>query len=114
MRISDWSSDVYSSDLIASEGDGVDGVRIQGQRRALLQHHPVALDRGHEPVRRGRKRGRKSLLRGNAERFGRQHRDRRRSEERRGGKEGVRTCSTRGSPYHKTKKKNGKKHRNNK
>src|SRR3546814_21187018 len=90
MRISDWSSDVCSSDL-ATAGTG-GGVRCR------------------EPDRRCGRRGRVSRRAG-----GIPHRRRgqaraacaappRRSEERRVGKECVSTCRSRWSPYHKKKK----------
>src|SRR3546814_8799718 len=88
MRISDWSSDVCSSDLADREvrpkfafaGLAVDRARD----RAVDQHDPlVAL--GH---------ARQELL--DHEGFG----PHLRSEERRVGKEGVRTCRSRWSPYH--------------
>src|SRR3546814_13743415 len=106
MRISDWSSDVCSSDLLGAKrtfiglsqaagtsgsgraaegvGDGVAAVAAEGAAGDLharaslaalvlrqLQHAPDAV-----------------------------HQVAVRSEERRVGKEGVRTCRSRGSPYH--------------
>src|SRR3546814_6368912 len=71
MRISDWSSDVCSSDLRALQA-----ARAQ-LRRAMERHQPgqarSAPLAGVEPAR---------------------------SEERRVGKEGVSTCRSRWSPYH--------------
>src|SRR3546814_2437938 len=75
MRISDWSSDVCSSDLAACR---------QGARRAGVQA--------------GRCANRARWVRGAAHL--RQDRRRRRSEERRVGKECVSTCRSRWSPYH--------------
>src|SRR3546814_8738713 len=87
MRISDWSSDVCSSDLLVGRGRGLalhdgigldhlhdDAVRQGGADRLLF----VALDRHHH-----------TLLE-----------EHRRSEERRVGKECVSTCRSRWSPYH--------------
>src|SRR3546814_7414231 len=92
MRISDWSSDVCSSDLDAvvtaqqtplervREIGAALGVQINGQQSAQLQRAVRALERpilpsGHSP----------------------------RSAERRGGKACVRTCRSRWSPTHYTK-----------
>src|SRR3546814_18779130 len=95
MRISDWSSDVCSSDLLhapcpQSSGWRVElrgepyyvyrwqtskGVRCYASRRT---DQSLRFQGGHEP---------------------------RRSEERRVGKECVSTCRSRWSPYHYTKKK---------
>src|SRR3546814_17141413 len=109
MRISDWSSDVCSSDLhqlldativlhvIAEElpvafaqGDPI-VVLGGGDNVALIVDAPG--DAGSHP-------------RIDDHRTDRRHQQRRRrSEERRGGKEGVRTGRTRWSPAHSTKKK---------
>src|SRR3546814_19711873 len=90
MRISDWSSDVCSSDLRAPlcrgrrsdlRGDARPGRARASRRcrpRVSLRHH---LHRRRRCPRRGR------------------------SEERRVGKEWVSTCRSRWSPYHKKKKK---------
>src|SRR3546814_16979261 len=103
MRISDWSSDVCSSDLVGGAGgavpddDGVGAHRLQGQRGVLER---LALgdggalggevdDVGGQP------------LGGRLERYAR-------SEERRVGKECVSTCRSRWSPdlYKKKKQHN--------
>src|SRR3546814_5051174 len=70
MRISDWSSDVCSSDLARSRARG----RAQGE----VERAPCAAD------------GDRRLLRSAHDR----------SEERRVGKECVSTCRSRWSPYH--------------
>src|SRR3546814_3994578 len=79
MRISDWSSDVCSSDLLARDRVGkkplfyteVDGQWVFGSElQALLQHPALAREVDW------------------------------RSEERRVGKECVSTCRSRWSPYH--------------
>src|SRR3546814_9814271 len=75
MRISDWSSDVCSSDLIFAGGGLAETV-----------------DHGHVPAQRAAQQGK---LRHGAG-FGLQLR----SEERRVGKECVSTCRSRWSPYH--------------
>src|SRR3546814_12763519 len=76
MRISDWSSDVCSSDLM-----GLAALPAQAQLRVARQQHP---------------------MRRAAACPERQHA--RRSEERRAGKECVSTCRSRWSPQHETKK----------
>src|SRR3546814_14004365 len=97
MRISDWSSDVCSSDLPGRDE------KVAASRGGQIPHHfaraetiAVGLDRC--AARRA------AALRGETapvgdEGFGRQakaERRRNRTEERREGKEGVRTCGTRG------------------
>src|SRR3546814_16758995 len=100
MRISDWSSDVCSSDLA-------------GTRR---HRHPAAgtlrEDHGDHRAAAG---GCRSLVRDRPQAEGplpgrRHHQSVRglRSEERRVGKECVSTCRSRWSPYHSKKKKNKK------
>src|SRR3546814_1173906 len=84
MRISDWSSDVCSSDLDAGDADARD---IGGDRRPLdrrLEPRTVG-DDGEEVAQESR--------------LGRIERSLR-SEERRVGKECVSTCRSRWSPYH--------------
>src|SRR3546814_10540911 len=71
MRISDWSSDVCSSDLSRPRHRGHPGPRF---RRNLAGARPAARAAAAERVRR--------------------------SEERRVGKECVSTCRSRWSPYH--------------
>src|SRR3546814_18195175 len=92
MRISDWSSDVCSSDLHAAAGVAEDHRVEQGD---LLPHRRQHADR---------------IERAAQERQRRNHhqRDHLRSEERRVGKECVSTCSSRGSPDHSQKKQNWK------
>src|SRR3546814_7275694 len=80
MRISDWSSDVCSSDLTSALPRGRQKARKNWpQRKSLLRRR---LPQRRLPQRR--------LL----------PRRRRRSEERRVGKECVSTCRSRWSPYH--------------
>src|SRR3546814_20925411 len=81
MRISDWSSDVCSSDLCR---------RCCG-RPARCCCRTVTPPTARSPSMRPP--------------ASRQRPPRHRSEERRVGKECVRTCRSRGSPYHKKKKK---------
>src|SRR3546814_16118374 len=87
MRISDWSSDVCSSDLGGAGGGG----------HALGGVHPAARGRADRDRRGARRQlqaaGRHPLPRA-----------RLRSEERRVGKECVSTCRSRWSPSHSKKK----------
>src|SRR3546814_14196322 len=78
MRISDWSSDVCSSDLAERPQSG--GIRIEAKQRELAVRGigAVARDDQNPPLTA----------------------DRDRSEERRVGKECVSTCRSRWSPYH--------------
>src|SRR3546814_15115499 len=103
MRISDWSSDVCSSDLtkdFLALSAAEHGVRLDA-REHVLEH--LRQEERLEILCRaadlfgvsGRRYGRRLA---GAERYGGV--DRRRSEERRVGKAGVSTCRSRGSPYH--------------
>src|SRR3546814_12601915 len=113
MRISDWSSDVCSSDLVApwaalrpvDSGRRI-AVHLVDQDRP--QHHRYAAGE-HARDRRIRPAHRPARPPVDAEEsrdFGREARNR--SEERRVGKECGGTCRSRSSPYN-TKKKNKKK-----
>src|SRR3546814_16631610 len=91
MRISDWSSDVCSSDL--RTGFVLRGFECRTVQRVECSFRICGLQAGrgsmqHQPVLYLRYR-RSAVLR---------------SEERRVGKECVSTCSTRWSPYHHKKK----------
>src|SRR3546814_18027168 len=90
MRISDWSSDVCSSDLTPQRGlEVVDGI-ISGWHEPEASHlHLMQAVAG------------RSLLESSYAAA----LDGRRSEERRVGKECVSTCRSRWSPYHSKKKK---------
>src|SRR3546814_20112418 len=102
MRISDWSSDVCSSDLHFEDGGG-----LGASGGATAPHRPLH-HQGFPPVIRTLN----SLLKGDAMlgealRLIRVYHDlkqkqaaERRSEERRVGKECVRTCRSRWSPSH--------------
>src|SRR3546814_13279184 len=98
MRISDWSSDVCSSDLSALAADK--GANLAGSR-----HAPTPMGPGDEPRDDGgvciaarlsgaTGRGSASII---------THRCPQRSEERRVGKEGVSTCRSRWPPDHSKK-----------
>src|SRR3546814_16199854 len=106
MRISDWSSDVCSSDLIAA-GEEPHAVTPRGQMNEAIEDKRglgAYLERGREWLQeRGQRvrdqaelaaHGMASLVQGAA-----------RSEERRVGKECVSTCRSRWSPYPYKKKK---------
>src|SRR3546814_3213103 len=99
MRISDWSSDVCSSDLEAAEGPA-------GRARHGDPHHHPRPWGGRQ---RGRRGGGHVPRRGDGERHAGGYfqgapaslpQRPARSEERRVGKEGVSTCRSWWSPYH--------------
>src|SRR3546814_18282117 len=92
MRISDWSSDVCSSDLDRQEE------RRDGE-------HPRGSQAGADRVLVTNATGRDRLGQRGTDTEAVQ-RDEQRSEERRVGKECVSTCSTRWSPYHKNNNRN--------
>src|SRR3546814_13354357 len=96
MRISDWSSDVCSSDLWCGRNRGGCAVPCRGRsaqrRNAVRRQRATSVEAtarrnlsgaNHQPILKNE----------------------RRSEERRVGKECVSTCSSRWSPYHEKKKK---------
>src|SRR3546814_20290660 len=108
MRISDWSSDVCSSDLRIAER--IDHLLIFGGERRMLdpaeipvfrmmQVGEAAIDQAAHEVDRHR---RAHMAFEQTQRIGNTRRGGavRRSEERRVGKECVSTCSSRWSPYH--------------
>src|SRR3546814_12165300 len=108
MRISDWSSDVCSSDLILVvdgndllEGQSLAVVPAQGDRRILGQRAALGGPQGIG-VQQGRL-GAGLGCPAEARHVG-MRRALRRSEERRVGKECVSTCRSRWSPYHSKKK----------
>src|SRR3546814_5297762 len=80
MRISDWSSDVCSSDLIGRGNERAEQVNLLADER-----RPPDLRRAQAIGGAG---------------FGEDRQDAERSEERRVGKECVSTCRSRWSPYH--------------
>src|SRR3546814_19855649 len=106
MRISDWSSDVCSSDLIVFAGIAK---TAYGKAPVIITHlrfshlsvrsRILALYIQHIVIR-GKL---KVYLRGTAQ-VGYSRYGHRRSAERRVGKECVSTCRSRGSPYHSKKK----------
>src|SRR3546814_8967207 len=87
MRISDWSSDVCSSDLVTPDPDVLASKDDKGLRWSYDPDGCCEI-RKVEPLARAKK----AWIAG--------FRDARRSEERRVGKECVSTCRSRWSPYH--------------
>src|SRR3546814_17015813 len=111
MRISDWSSDVCSSDLtgqvLGGASEAARLVHISDPGRQLVfrsGRHTLVRGRRPQPL--------PHLRRPTSARAGRPGRalvgGRRRSEERSVGKEWVSTCRSRWSPYHSKKKKKSK------
>src|SRR3546814_14459288 len=102
MRISDWSSDVCSSDLLMLEEvvgawnlvvmdrDALLGAQLVDQLLHRARRHDLVLPARDDDARRGAGREEAEVV----------HVRRRRSEERRVGKECVSTCRYRWSPYH--------------
>src|SRR3546814_15423661 len=96
MRISDWSSDVCSSDLGERTGvTGTLGSGFPGALSALANTTPDALQ-AHASL--------KEMLAQGARAVAMEVSSHGRSEERRVGKECVSTCRSRWSPYHEKKK----------
>src|SRR3546814_16137003 len=96
MRISDWSSDVCSSDLLQAlgqvathAGHATKGLFVGGAVGQVQQQIDTIYT------------GRLHVL--SAYAIEQSRKARRRSEERRGGKEGVNTCRSRWSPHHENK-----------
>src|SRR3546814_10995576 len=89
MRISDWSSDVCSSDLVLDRGRTQVSLGSRPQRRPRFRSRRVV------EQRLGKRRDAVQLVVGDCPR---------RSEERRVGKECVSTCRSRWSPSHSKKK----------
>src|SRR3546814_7590362 len=90
MRISDWSSDVCSSDLATEKEEGS---AAQDRNREKSEDD----DEGDDDDKNNETTKRKGLL---SERKGKGQSSGERSEERRVGKECVSTCRSRWSPYH--------------
>src|SRR3546814_13858112 len=100
MRISDWSSDVCSSDLGDNLGSRGASPQSAIHARRRVDHgadHPCLYRMVLLGVSRKGWRGWVSLMAARMKRIGR-------SEERRVGKECVSTCRSRWSPYHYKKK----------
>src|SRR3546814_9665041 len=91
MRISDWSSDVCSSDLGPFMGHGQ---QLDHLAASVTLGHGFEQPFEHEPVRLARE---QLVAIGQLQQG---HRLTTRSEERRVGKECVSTCRSRWSPYH--------------
>src|SRR3546814_13822276 len=106
MRISDWSSDVCSSDLKVAECGG--GEKQADEEDRGNHHGPVEIigaAKKHHRADKARKikecaQPRRSAPGGPAKKGKRHQQWHYRSEERRVGKEYVSTCTSRWSPYH--------------
>src|SRR3546814_14438259 len=99
MRISDWSSDVCSSDLAGDRGSIGPVAQPSKQRPVERLEH----DRSQRRPQQRRGEGPHHIDQRQRDRAEEQEKpslvdDKRRSEERRGGKEGVRTCRSRLEP----------------
>src|SRR3546814_14181242 len=104
MRISDWSSDVCSSDL-HTIGKGRPLTRFDQVRLRLTDsHYPLALERTRVTTHQTRIEQRRSNMQDFLANYGLWLLIAR-SEERRVGKECVSTCRSRWSTYHEKKKK---------
>src|SRR3546814_19083170 len=106
MRISDWSSDVCSSDLMSALNPREQNILTERRLvddpktlEELSQAHGVSRERVRQIEVRAFEKLQKAMMRLAGER-------RLRSEERREGKECVSTCRSRWSPYHEKKKQN--------
>src|SRR3546814_12101820 len=100
MRISDWSSDVCSSDLLVRH------VRGMCRHNELHRPRPISVQLRHERGRDTLELPDEDLLHLRMKVRLRLLYEDERSEERRVGKECVSTCRSRWSPYHEKKKKN--------
>src|SRR3546814_12094731 len=105
MRISDWSSDVCSSDLLAPSASGSSTPTTPQQESALESHHEHTIEMLFAHLKRILKLDRLRLRGPNGARdefllAATAKNLRKRSEERRVGTECVSTCRSRWSPYH--------------
>src|SRR3546814_15598052 len=98
MRISDWSSDVCSSDLCGKVDEHLENIRCHKKQTGIdtievshissnLLHHVICFSKSHFDCC-------------SRQRIQHRFKIRLRSEERRVGKECVSTCRSRWSPYH--------------
>src|SRR3546814_12497983 len=100
MRISDWSSDVCSSDLVAGFCIGEIDRRVRGKVRIEHDVQQPALALGNDRRHAGNRPGERPLRIDIAQPPGTLGHEQASSEERRVGKESVSTCRSRGAPYH--------------
>src|SRR3546814_18383816 len=108
MRISDWSSDVCSSDLVLATAVGKlrRALHASGENRIVtVPRLGYRLDGPVERVALGQRLGGTLTFEAGQPVPGREHFLLEGSEERRGGKECARTCRYRWSPEHSNKKK---------
>src|SRR3546814_15954104 len=92
MRISDWSSDVCSSDLVLLQGQNYHLARVSGKKRHVVVSTALSQTSNRATRLLSYSGNRHMTVQGS------------RSEERRVGKECVSTCRSRWSPYHSEKK----------
>src|SRR3546814_7315853 len=95
MRISDWSSDVCSSDLKAADGFDNANNKAAGQGPQKIPERPE-----HHDDKGGQCEGDATRWRNIVDRCDQWSDQTERSEERRVGKECVNTCRSRWSPFH--------------
>src|SRR3546814_12596466 len=93
MRISDWSSDVCSSDLAELRRQGGSPARRTGARKATVRKSAVRKDTAAKKKAPAKKAAKATKTQA-------RHHAQERSEERRVGKECVSTCRSRWSPDH--------------
>src|SRR3546814_11883292 len=96
MRISDWSSDVCSSDLVAALAGDADDEVLRALRALPARQHEVLVLRYYLDLSEAEIASTLGISTGSVKTHAR-------SEERRGGKECVSTCRSRWSPYHEKK-----------
>src|SRR3546814_17560255 len=97
MRISDWSSDVCSSDLVAMDDGHIVDVHAEALRHKLSEGCLMTLAMA---VRTSKNFHRTDRIDPHLRRFPLANASAKRSEERRVGKACVSTCRFRWSPYH--------------
>src|SRR3546814_20204478 len=111
MRISDWSSDVCSSDLLARAREAEAVAQISDRISTELEKEKLVASYEAEVAKKKKlvdayTADRAKLVSKGSEKRAQRHTELAgaRSEERRVGKECVRTCRSRWAPYHETKK----------
>src|SRR3546814_19251258 len=102
MRISDWSSDVCSSDLLLVDAPRQSETELHAllHRELTLSDEQEARLQAIEAQFAGRREALETEMRAANIRLARAIEAEHRSEERRGGKEGVSTCRSRWAPHH--------------
>src|SRR3546814_11286360 len=97
MRISDWSSDVCSSDLVAIDGKSAAALQPKEEQRFAAK---CRAEDQHHADRQGFDQRKEQRVTTRCTEFGQSGAGDNRSEERRVGKECVSTCRSRWTPYH--------------